>query len=170
MFVRCRSYAWVMRPASRGNSGEAALLSALVKRGFDVLLPFGDGHPYDLVIRTPGNSYVRVQCKTAWPAGGCLIFNCHATDHGQGPLPYSGLADIFGVYFPPNDSVYLVPVNAVGENEGRLRLEPARNNQRRRVRLAVDYAIDRWTPEALHNMMPGANSVAASVKPAALGI
>jgi hypothetical protein len=28
-------------------------------------------------------------------------------------------------------------------------LEPARNNQRRRVRLAVDYEIDRWTADAL---------------------
>jgi PD-(D/E)XK endonuclease len=87
-------------------------------------------------------------CKTAWSHSGCLVFRCHMTDHGRGPLPYGGLADIFGVYFPPRDSVYLV-VDSIAESEGRLRLEPARNNQRQRIRLAADFEIERWTPDAL---------------------
>jgi hypothetical protein len=75
------------------------------------------------------------------------------TDHGRGAQPYLGLADLFGVYFPPQESVYLVPVDAVGAHEGRLRLEPTRNNQRRRVRLAADYEIERWTPNALRELV-----------------
>jgi hypothetical protein len=114
-----------------------------------VLVPFGGGQPYDLVVNVSSNTFLRVQCKTAWPNGGCLIFNCLTTDHGRGPLSYVGLADIFGVYFPPSHSVYLVPIDGVADTEGRLRLEPARNNQRRRVRLASDYEIDRWTTDAL---------------------
>lgn len=78
-----------------------------------------------------------------------LIFNCRTTDHGRGRLSYVGLADIFGVYFPHTESVYLVPIDAVAGHEGRLRLEPTRNNQRRRVRLAADYELDRWTVQAL---------------------
>lgn len=78
-----------------------------------------------------------------------MVFNCRSTDHGRGPQPYVGLADIFGVYFPPTSAVYLVPLDAVAAFEGRLRLEPTRNNQRRRIRLAADYEIDRWTPESL---------------------
>jgi len=62
------------------------------------------------------------------------------------------LADIFAVYFPPSDSVYLVPIDAVAEFEGRLRLEPARNNQRRRTRPAADFALDRWTEEGLREV------------------
>ena len=132
---------------TRGVAGEAAVLNAFIAGGFDVLLPFGDGQPYDLVIPIEPQ-YLRVQCKTAWPSGGCLLFNGYSTDHGHGQRSYRGRADIFGVYFPPTQAVYLVPVAEV-TNEGRLRLEPARNGQRARIRLASDYEFDRWTPEAL---------------------
>src|ERR671918_1412404 len=141
-----------MGARTRGNPGEAAVLSALVQRGFDVLVPFGDGQPYDLVVHVPMNTFLRVQCKTAWARGGCLVFNSRTTDHGRGPQSYVGLADIFGVYFPPRHSVYLVPINAAGNGEGRLRIEPTRNNQRRRVRPAGDYEVDRWTAEALSDV------------------
>lgn len=125
------------------------MLNALVQHGFGVLLPFGDGHPYDLALRAAGDTFVRVQCKMAWPHGGCALFNSHSTDHGRGPRSYIGLADVFGVYFPPRDAVYLVPVAEVSQHEGRLRLDPPRNNQRRRVRFAGDFDISRWTPERL---------------------
>jgi len=132
---------------TRGVAGEAAVLNAFVARGYDVLVPFGGGQPYDLVVALEGG-FLRVQCKTAWPSRGCLLFNGYATDHGHGQRSYRGRADIFGVYFPPDGSVYLVPVAEI-TNEGRLRLEPARNGQRARIRLAKDYAIDRWTPDML---------------------
>jgi hypothetical protein len=45
--------------------------------------------------------------------------------------------------------VYLVPVALVGTSECRLRVEPSRNNQRRRINLADDFRIERWTDEAI---------------------
>lgn len=149
MFVRSRDYLVRMKTATRGNAGEAAILNALVELGLDVLVPFGDGHPFDLAVHLTGNVFLRVQCKTGWREGGCMLFNPLATDHGRGPQPYFGLADIFGVYFPPTRSVYLVPLDAVARTEGRLRLEPTRNNQRRRIRYAADYEIGRWSRDAL---------------------
>lgn len=133
-----------------GNAGEAAVLNAFVERHFDVLVPFGEGHPYDLVVAIE-DDFLRVQCKTAWPYHGCLIWNAHSTDHGKGALSYLGRADVFGVYFPLTGAVYVVPVDLMG-SEGRLRLEPTRNNQRRRIRFAGEYEIDRWTKEALHDI------------------
>jgi len=100
------------------------ILAALVRRGYHVLIPFGEGHPYDLAIWLDGTTFIRVQCKTAWPVGGCLVFNSHSTDHGRGPQSYHGLADIFGVYFPAQQSVYLVPIDGVARLEGRLRIQP----------------------------------------------
>ncbi len=138
-----------METARRGNAAEAAVLAALIERGFDVLVPFGGGHPYDLVVEVGEGRFVRVQCKAGWPSRGCILFNCRGTDHGNGPLSYAGLAEAFGVYFPPNRRVYLVPIGDVGNHEGRLRLEPARNNQRRRTRRAADFEIERWTREQL---------------------
>jgi hypothetical protein len=142
-----------MAASSRGNTGEAMVLAALVQRGFHVLVPFGEGQPYDLVVHLGEREFLRVQCKTAWPRGGCLIFNSRSTDHGRGPQSYLGLADIFGVYFPPKSAVYLVPIDAVAQFEGRLRLEPTLNNQRRRIRRATDFEIDRWTLDSLLDLV-----------------
>jgi hypothetical protein len=141
--------------ATSGNPTEAIVLSALVRREYDVLVPFGDGHPYDLGVHLGDSQLLRIQCKTAWRKGGCLVFNCRSTDHGRGPQSYAGLADIFGVYFPPNQTVYLVPIDGVANFEGRLRLEPTRNNQRRRVRMAAEFEIDRWKPDTLRRLVAG---------------
>jgi hypothetical protein len=143
-----------MPGAMSGNPGEAAVLAAFIKKGWHVLVPFGGGHPYDLAVDVNGKALLRVQCKTAWARAGCISFNTHATDHGRGPLSYVGRADIFGVYSPVTDAVYLVPVPDVGSSEGRLRLEPTRNNQRRRVRMAADYEIARWSEADLCSL-PG---------------
>jgi len=142
-----------MSTAKRGNEAEAKVLCALIERGYEVSIPFGSGQPYDLVVDLGGRDFLRVQCKRAWPLRGCMAFNCRSTDHGRGPQPYTGLADIFGVYFPPTSAVYLVPLNAVAKFEGRLRLEPPLNNQRRKIRLAVEFEIDRWSPESLRDRL-----------------
>jgi hypothetical protein len=141
-----------MTLAGSGNEGEAMVLAALVSRGYHVLTPFGEGHSYDMVVDLGRSGFLRVQCKTAWPVKGCLVFNCRSTDHGRGPQSYRGLADNFGVYFPPRRSVYLVPIDAVAEFEGRLRLEPTRNNQKRRIRFAADFEIDRWSRDSLREL------------------
>jgi PD-(D/E)XK endonuclease len=127
------------------------VLGALVQRGFEVSVPFGSGQPYDLLVDLGSRDFLRVQCKRAWPLRGCVVFNCRSTDHGRGPQSYIGLADIFGVYFPPTSTVYLVPIEAVAAFEGRLRLEPALNNQQKGIRLAAEYEIDRWTSQSLRD-------------------
>lgn len=142
-----------MAKAGSGNPGEAMVLAALTCRGFSVLVPFGEGLPYDLVVDLGERQFLRVQCKTAWRRKGCVIFNSRSTDHGQGPRSYVGLADIFGVYFPPDKAVYLVPIDAVAQFEGRLRLEPTLNNQQRRIRRAADFEIDRWTADSLRDLV-----------------
>jgi len=145
-----------MSSARRGNEAEAAVLSALVKRGYDVAVPFGEGLPYDLLVDLGGRDFVRVQCKRAWPLQGCVVFNSRSTDHGRGPQSYVGLADVFGVYFPPTETVYLVPIEAVASFEGRLRLEPTRNNQKRLIRFASEFEIERWSQESLRAQLTGA--------------
>jgi hypothetical protein len=152
MFVRLPEYLCEMGRRGSGNEGEAMVLAALVRNGFRTFVPFGEGHPFDLAIQLHDREVLRVQCKTAWRVGGCMVFNTLATDHGSGPRSYMGLADIFGVYFPPTSAVYLVPINAVAATEGRLRLEPTRNNQQTGIRFAADYEIDRWTIESLRQL------------------
>ena len=138
-----------MGTLAKGNAAESAVLNAFVQAGFDVLVPFGEGQPYDLVVHLRGDVFLRVQCKNARRNRGCVVFNNRTTDHGRGPQPYLGLADIFGVYDPLDDAVYLVPVSKLPGFEGRLRVQPARNNQRLKMRYAVEYEIGRWTHQAL---------------------
>jgi hypothetical protein len=150
-----------MGTAARGNAAEAAVLHAFVQRGYDVLVPFGSGQPFDLVLELPESGFLRIQCKRAWPVGACAVFNSRSTDHGKGPQSYLGLADLFGVYYPPDDQVFLVPIDGVAAFEGRLRLEPTKNNQQRGIRFAADFEIDRWTPERLATLLPAARAPAA---------
>ena len=142
-----------MTTALKGNTTEAAVLRALVERDFAVLVPFGEGHPYDLVIHLAGASFARVQCKTGRLKKGCLVFNSRSTDHGRGPGSYFGLADLFGVYCPPTDCVYLVPVGDVPIGVPYLRIEPALNNQQSRIRYAADYDVGQLTVEELCHLM-----------------
>ncbi len=138
-----------MDTIANGNATEAVILSALVARDVPVLLPFGEGQPYDLLAEPAPGRFLRVQCKASRSTGDCIVFNCRATDHGRGRRSYEGLADVFGVYSEVTDHVYLVPVGDLPGFEGRLRFNPARNNQRRGARFASRYEIDRWTTEQL---------------------
>jgi hypothetical protein len=150
-----------MGSAARGNAAEAAVLHALVNRGLDVFVPFRSGHPFDLAVYVPEGGFLRVQCKRGWALRGCVVFNAYSTDHGSGPRGYGGLADLFGVYFPPSEAVFLTPIDAVAATEGRLRLDPTRNNQRKRIRMAADFEISTWTDERLTSLVAAADGAAA---------
>ena len=146
-----------METCARGNATEATVLKALVEREVNVLVPFGEGHPFDLVAFFPPTSILRIQCKTARVKGECVIFNSRSTDHGNGAGHYRGLADVFGVYCPEIDRVYLVPVRDVPTGGPYLRLYPTRNNQRRRVRFAADFEIDHWSDADLRALAANAD-------------
>lgn len=60
--------------ASKGLTTQTIILAALVKKGYEVLLPWGDHRRYDLAyiesgIWFKGAQLVRVQCKTGWLYG-----------------------------------------------------------------------------------------------------
>jgi hypothetical protein len=129
---------------AKGNAAEAAVVHALEKAGIVTLLPFGGGCPFDVAALTLGDDLLRVQVKCGRVRQGCVEFNAYSTDHGRGPVPYHGRADLIGVYVPALDRVFMVPVGDCPPSKPRLRLEPTRNNQRLRVRFAEDYAFERW--------------------------
>jgi len=146
----------------KGRMTESLVLNAFVLRDYPVMVPFGEGQPYDLVVDV-GDAFLRVQCKSARPAPGCLLFNARTTDHGRGPRSYLGRADVFGVCHPADSRVYLVPVPTVTSATVYLRLEAARNNQRVGIRLAADYEIDRWSAQDLRALAVGGGRSGAEV-------
>ena len=59
----------------------------------------------------------------------------------QAPKDYRGEVDLFGVYSPELDQVFLVPVDEVPTRYGSLRMDPPRNGQVKGVRWAADYQL-----------------------------
>ena len=121
---------------------ESKILATLVSAGFTVAIPFGVAK-YDLILDT-AEGLKRVQCKTGILRNGAIRFNVYSVKRkpkggGWGKIFYQGDADLFGVYCPQNDKVYLVPVDDhLGSIS--LRVNPAKNNQKT-VRRAEDYEI-----------------------------
>ncbi len=129
-------------PKTVGERSEGMVLAALLRAGKVVLQPFGDNQRYDLVIDEDG-TFIRVQCKTGRIQKGALYFDaCSSQAHrGKGKQDYRGQADVFGVYSPELDGVYMVPVAEVGRTCGSLRLEPPKNGQKKGVRMADTYRL-----------------------------
>ena len=130
-----------METREKGNRTEAKILAAFIEAGYLVLLPFGDGHKYDLVIND-GLHLQRVQCKTGRVRNGCLMFNaCSFSGNGGIRRDYRDLADLFAVLNPETGDVYIIPVEEVGRTIASLRLDPPMNGQSKRIRWAKSYLL-----------------------------
>jgi hypothetical protein len=133
-----------MSTIARGNAAEAAVLKALIDAGMHALIPFGGGVAFDLLAATEDAALYRLQVKSGRLRNGCVLFNTCATDHGSGRQDYRGRADFIAVYVAELDRVFVVPVDECPSYLCSLRVRGTRNNQRRRVRLAEDYALESW--------------------------
>lgn len=133
-------------PKRIGDRTTLAVMLALQAEGCTVLLPFGENTRYDIVIDADGR-FFRIQCKTGRLRNGAVRFKaCSSYAHHPNPLEpsrdYGGDVDYFAVYCPETFGVYLIPINEMPSRwVGALRVEPARNGQRLRVRQAADFQI-----------------------------
>lgn len=134
----------------RGDVSEGAIFGALLELGCHVLIPFGQGQPYDLVVDRADAGMVRIRCKTGWERDGSILFNSCSTDHESGRQDYRGRADLFAVYFPPTRQIYIVPVEAAATRTSTLRLRPTANRQKAGVRHAEDHELRLWA----HGLVP----------------
>ncbi len=130
-----------------GNRTEAVLLSYLLASYETVLVPFGDGQRYDLVVEG-ADGFLRIQCKTGWLRAGGVNFNTSSSTYHRPPVGergrsrcYRGEADFFGIWCPENCTAYLVPVEDVGQRLAVLRIDPPLNNQAKNIRWAKDYIL-----------------------------
>lgn len=130
-------------PVDVGARHEAAILSALIQRGYDVLVPSGVNHRYDLVIDVNGGM-LRCQCKTGRLRNGAVQFptaSVRVNTKRWISRSYKGEVDLFLAYCPDNGQIYSVPVDDCPANDGFLRVAPTENGQKRRIRWASDYEL-----------------------------
>ena len=138
----------VRHPKQIGDGSTLAIMLALHSSGWTVMLPFGENTRYDLIVDY-GSRLSRVQCKTGRLRDGGVCF-ATASTYGHHPNPkvirrtYEGEIDEFAVFCPELGAVYLIPIEDVPATKSAiLRVDPPRNNQTRRVRMAGAYEIAR---------------------------
>lgn len=135
-------------PKRVGDRTPMAEMLALELAGYAVSMPFGENSRYDLIIED-GVSLARVQCKTGRLRAGAILFpTCSSYAHHRSAelstRDYIGEIDYFAVYCAATSGVYLIPIaDAQLRRRGalRVRVDPPRNSQRRRIRFAADYEI-----------------------------
>ena len=121
------------------------VLAAVLRSGKTVLVPFGSQQDYDLVMEDKGCFY-RIQCKTGRLQRGSVHFNLYTMAQQAGTNAhkrryYGDCIDLYGVYCPANEKVYLVPKEGLASAVGVLRVDPTANNQNKNIRWANEYEI-----------------------------
>jgi hypothetical protein len=133
-------------PKAIGDKSQLAIMLALRDAGHAVFLPFGENTRCDLIL-DDGVRLARVQCKTGRLRLGSIRFavcSCygHHRNPGESRRTYLGQIEFFAVYCPETRGVYLVPIEDVPlTSQAALRVEPARNSQKRNIRPAAEYEI-----------------------------
>jgi PD-(D/E)XK nuclease superfamily protein len=141
-------------PKDIGDVSTLAITLALRAHGYGIYVPYGENTRCDLMLERDG--FVdRVRCKTGRLRQGAVVFVvCSSYAHHRSPSvkqrTYHGEIDAFGVYCPETTGVYLVPIAHLPvRRQGRLRLDPPKNNQFDRIRFAADYEVGRVAIEGL---------------------
>ena len=130
-------------PVDIGLRSQATVLAAFVQRGYQVLLPFGVNQRFDFVLMQDGE-FLTAQCKTGRLRGGAVEFNARSVQSntkGTRFRGYEGEVDLFVVYCPDNEGVYVIPADEVPATRMYLRVEPSRNGQLKGVNWARDYEL-----------------------------
>jgi hypothetical protein len=134
-----------LTPSQKGAAAEAAITARAIELGLVVLRPLCEGGRYDLIIDLDPE-LLRVQCKWARYLNGVLAVElntsrCTPVDTCA-PRIRRRRSRVRRVLGQPG-RYFLIPIADVTEGRGiRLRLDPARNNQAKRIRWASAYDFD----------------------------
>jgi PD-(D/E)XK endonuclease len=139
--VRIHSPELMKRDTNKiGNISEAALLSALMLAGYKVLIPFGNGSRYDFVLDTL-NGFKKVQVKHGKLNDGVIEFRNYSTTYHSNKSYTKEEVDFYGVYCSQNKMCYLVPFSDTRKGITYLRVDPPKNNNKKRIRWAKKYEL-----------------------------
>lgn len=123
-----------------GSITEAVILAALVRAGKHVLIPFGNYGDYDLLVDQGDGQFEKVQCKTGKIVNGVVQFNAY-TQNSLGDRSYGDAVDLYGVYCPQNQKVYLIPAADCNKSKMYLRIDHPKNNHSKHIRWAQKYEV-----------------------------
>jgi hypothetical protein len=104
-----------------GSTTEGTILSALLKKGKRILLPFSGSSRYDILLDENG-VFVRIQCKTGRIKGSVVIFNNYSVTQAGSKVYTKSEIDFLAIYCPDNDKIYWMPVEICRKGKTRLKL------------------------------------------------
>ena len=135
-----------MHTKDKGAIAEACVIADLTKQGHKVALPLGENLPFDLIAIRPNYSLVRLQVKyRSASSRGAVDIKLASTWRNSSitrVIDYDLTSlDCFAIYCPELDRVAYVPVGEIITNKNfSLRIKPAKNGQRKHVRLFDEYS------------------------------
>jgi PD-(D/E)XK nuclease superfamily protein len=129
----------------KGAIAESAIVHAAIKLGLDVYRPVVEGGRYDMIFDV-GPRLLRVQCKWARRLADVIVIRCYSARRTAGGLqtrPYTAdEVDVIAAYCPGVDRCYILgPEHFDRRRTVHLRLDAARNNQRRRINWAENFEL-----------------------------
>jgi len=107
-----------MNPKRRGSQYESAFVTQALKRGLDILEPYGDYMPYDVMVQNGDGRILRVQVKGTSsqiknkPGYKVIAAHGNATKAPINPED----VDVLAAYVEPEDTWYLIPVKKLTGN------------------------------------------------------
>ena len=123
----------------KGDIAEAFITFTLKQHGFNVLLPWGEDVRYDLVAEKNG-VFKRIQVKYVTPKNSVLEVAMRSSNN-HSVKPYSEKeVDVVAAFCPKQEKAYFIPVNKTSNKRVcKLRLEPTKNKQQKKVTMASEY-------------------------------
>jgi hypothetical protein len=130
---------------AKGDLAEVMVAADVMRRGHQVALPYGEDWDYDLIVCRFGK-LERVQVKYTESDGCVVTVRCQSHSLTNGKIRAtkrytSSTIDWIAVFDATSARCYYVPAQelAGGRSTMSLRLAPALNCQRQRIRPAADY-------------------------------
>ena len=102
----------------RGSQYEAAFATQALKRGLDILEPYGDYMPYDVMVQNADGRIQRVQVKgTGARIKGKPGYKIIAASGNTGKTPLNPEeVDVLAAYVELEDTWYLIPIKKLKGN------------------------------------------------------
>jgi hypothetical protein len=123
--------------SSIGQIGEVAVMKKLIAKGWQVLIPYGNAAPYDLVVEKEGQMR-RLQVRATRAKGNFISVNCRTKNNRIRLQP--GRFDFLVVYELDSDIAFVIAASDIwGKAVFHIRLSPSRSGQFRGTHPAEDH-------------------------------
>jgi hypothetical protein len=111
---------------TKGDHAELRVMAAIRQCGWNVLDPFGDNLPYDLVAEWDDN-FVKIQVKASQFDGSSIVFRCYNSNtsrSGSNRTSYtSDDVDGVAVYSDETETCYWIPVDELNVSKMHLNVD-----------------------------------------------